>query len=58
MAGLVLACVQQYCRTAGLVLACVQQYCRTAGLAGVAPPLSKWSGQEVGVAGCGLSVVL
>ena len=30
--GLVLACVQQYCRTAGLVLACVQQYCRTAGL--------------------------
>ena len=25
---------------------------------GVAPPLSKWSGQEVGVAGCGLSVVL
>ena len=26
--------------------------------AGVAPPLSKWSGQEVGVAGCGLSVVL
>ena len=27
MAGLVLACVQQYCRTAGLVLACVQQYC-------------------------------
>ena len=31
-AGLVLACVQQYCRTAGLVLACVQQYCRTAGL--------------------------
>ena len=42
MAGLVLACVQQYCRTAacvqqycwtaGLVLACVQQYCWTAGL--------------------------
>ena len=32
MAGLVLACVQQYCWTAGLVLACVQQYCRTAGL--------------------------
>ena len=30
--GLVLACVQQYCRTAGLVLACVQQYCWTAGL--------------------------
>ena len=28
------------------------------GIAGVAPPLSKWSGQEVGVAGCGLSVVL
>ena len=27
-----LACVQQYCRTAGLVLACVQQYSRTAGL--------------------------
>ena len=24
MAGLVLACVQQYCRMAGLVLACVQ----------------------------------
>ena len=22
---------------------------------GVAPPLSKWSGQEVGVVGCGLS---
>ena len=32
VSGLVLACVQQYCRTAGLVLACVQQYCRTAGL--------------------------
>ena len=32
MAGLVLACVQQYCRMTGLVLACVQQYCRTAGL--------------------------
>ena len=30
--GLVLACVQQYCRMAGLVLACVQQYCWTAGL--------------------------
>ena len=27
-----LACVQQYCRTAGLVLACVQQYCRMAGV--------------------------
>ena len=32
MTGLVLACVQFYCRAAGLVLACVQQYCRTAGL--------------------------
>ena len=31
-AGLVLDCVQQYCRSASLVLACVQQYCRTAGL--------------------------
>ena len=30
VSGLVLACVQQYCRMAGLVLACVQQYCRTA----------------------------
>ena len=27
VSGLVLACVQQYCRMAGLVLACVQQYC-------------------------------
>ena len=27
VSGLVLACVQQYCRVAGLVLACVQQYC-------------------------------
>ena len=27
MAGLALACVQQYCWTAGLMLACVQQYC-------------------------------
>ena len=27
-------------------------------LPGVAPPLSKWSGQELGVAWCGLSVVL
>ena len=32
MADLVLACVQQYCRTDGLVLASVQQYCRMAGL--------------------------
>ena len=35
MAGLVLACVQQYCRTADLVLACVQQYCRITGSAGL-----------------------
>ena len=32
MAGLVLVCVQQYCRTADLVLACVQQYYRMAWL--------------------------
>ena len=32
MADLVLACVQQYCRTAHLVLACVQQYCQIAWL--------------------------
>ena len=32
MAGLVMACVQQYCRTAELVLASVQQYCWMAGL--------------------------